>query len=90
MKSTLIRGRGFKYDRQCYEIDQELRNFSCWLHHVSSVQIETHWISDCKRDMTAQFQLGRKYHIVDGAESDTQKVIFRYKNMSKRMMTLRN
>ncbi|EDQ9681087.1 SEL1-like repeat protein [Salmonella enterica subsp. enterica serovar Oranienburg] len=40
--------------------------------------------------MTAQFQLGRKYHIVDGVESDIQKAIFRHKNTSKRMMTLRN
>ena len=29
-------------------------------------------------DMTAQFQLGRKYHLGDGVESDTQKAIFWY------------
>ncbi|MCD3131843.1 sel1 repeat family protein, partial [Salmonella enterica subsp. enterica serovar Enteritidis] len=38
------------------------------------VQTETHWISDCKRDMTAQFQLGRKYHIGDGVERDVETV----------------
>ncbi|WP_139387595.1 SEL1-like repeat protein, partial [Salmonella enterica] len=29
--------------------------------------------------MTAQFQLGRKYHIVDGAEGDVEKAVFWYK-----------